>query len=233
MAKVYISPSTQEHNQGVIPGYIEETEMNLIADLVVPLAQFNHLEVYRNKPSMTLAQVVADSNNRGVDAHFAIHSNSGGARGCEVFCYPNSKNGKKLASLVYRHMEGLTPVTDRGVKENAHLYELNSTKAPSALVEVDFHDSVEGAKWIETHRPAIAEAIVRGICDYFGYEFKKPTTVAPPSTNGNRMLLAKKVQTFLNASGMTDSKGSILATDGIAGACTKQALDKLTKSLGY
>lgn len=179
MPRVYISPSTQEHNIGAGSYGTEEKQMNLIADTVVQLLQYNHLEVYRNKPTMTLAQAVEDSNSKNPDIHFAIHSNAGGgrARGGEVFY--TSEKGKKLASAVYKYLEPLTPTADRGVKKHEHLYELNKTEAVASLTEVAFHDNPEDAAFIMTHIQELGEAIAHGICDYFGVEFKKPQPPKP------------------------------------------------------
>ena len=62
---------------------------------------------------------------------------------------------------------------------NPKLYEVRVPKAPTAYIECEFHDTVEGARWIVENAAAIGEAIARGICDYFGVTFKekkKPAT---------------------------------------------------------
>lgn len=174
MAKVYVSPSTQENNVGVNGYGTEEKRMNLVGDVVVQLLKYNGFTVYRNSPSMTLQQAVADSNSKNVDAHFAIHSNAanGKARGCEVFY--TSDRGKPLAQHVYKYLEPLTPTKDRGVKRHEGLYELNKTKAVAALAEVAFHDNPEDAAFIMNNIQGIGEAIAHGICDFFGVAFKMP-----------------------------------------------------------
>jgi len=177
MSRIYISPSLQQENIGAGNYGTEENRMNLIADTVVQLLQFNHFEVYRNSPAMTLQQAVADSNSKGVDIHFAIHSNAfnGTVRGSEIFYV--SKNGQKLASCVYKYIEPLTPTADRGVKYHASLYELNKTNAVASLIEVAFHDNPEDALFIMNNIQQLAEAIAKGICDYFRVEFKKPVPI--------------------------------------------------------
>lgn len=185
MPKVYISPSTQENNIGVGNYGTEERRMNQIADKVVPLLQYNGFTVYRNSPSMSLQQVVADSNRRNVDAHIAIHSNAGGGRGTEVFY--TSDRGKPLASSLYKYAEPLTPTKDRGIKHTDRLYELNRTKAAAALIEVAFHDNRDDAEFILNNMDAIAEAIARGICDYFNVGFKKPQPQKPPQEETGKL----------------------------------------------
>lgn len=172
MPKIYISPSTQQNNRGAGNYGTEESRMNQIADVVVPLLKYNGFTVYRNKPSMSLQQAVTDSNSKNVDAHVAIHSNAGGGRGTEV--YYTSSNGKSLASDLYKYIEPLTPTADRGVKQTNRLYELNRTEATAALIEVAFHDNRDDAQFIINNISSIGEAIAKGICDYFNEKFKKP-----------------------------------------------------------
>ena len=57
------------------------------------------------------------------------------------------------------------------VKEQKSLYELRKTKAPAALLEVDFHDSSVGVGFITTHRSQIAEAIASCIIEADGKQF--------------------------------------------------------------
>lgn len=233
MSRVYISPSTQDKNIGVNGYGTEENRMNLIADTVVQLLQYNHFEVYRNKPEMTLQEAVADSNRRNVEAHFAIHSNAanGQARGGEI--YYKSTNGQKLASAVYKYLEPLTPTADRGVKKHDHLYELNNTDAVAALVEVAFHDNVDDAYFIMTHIQELAECIAHGICDYFGVEIKKPQPkVEVPSYPGlvKKGLVGenvKVVQAQLNALGFSCGK-----VDGKFGDKTLAAVKAFQKAKG-
>lgn len=172
--KIYISPSVQENNIGAGNYGTEEKRMNQIADIVCPLLTYNGFEVCRNRPEMSLYNIVADSNAKKVDVHFAIHSNAGGGRGGEVFYYGNSVNGKRLASSVYRYLEPLTPTGDRGVKQTWGLYELKNTNAPAALIEVAFHDNPDDAQFILNNIQALGEAIAKGICEYAGKQFIKP-----------------------------------------------------------
>lgn len=172
MASVYISPSTQEKNIGAGDYGTEEKRMNQVANYVVAELRRFGVTVYRNNPEMTLLQIVKDSNLKKPDLHFAIHSNAGGARGGEVYCHRFGGVGEKLARNVYRYLELLTPVADRGVKEGynfygpgKHMYELAETNAPAALVEIDFHDSPKAADWIMEHVEAIGIALARGVLE--------------------------------------------------------------------
>lgn len=173
---VYLSPSTQENNIGYGDYGTEQERMNQVCDVLQEELLRHGITVFRNRPDMTLKQVVADSNRKDPTIHFAIHSNAntGKARGCEVFCHRYGGEGERLAQLVYAEMESLTPTKDRGVKEGLNhfgqgkpLYELAKTTAPAALVEIAFHDSPDDAKWILANIEPIGIALAKGILNYF------------------------------------------------------------------
>lgn len=175
---VYLSPSTQENNTGCGNYGTEERRMNEVADVTQRVLEEHGVAVYRNKPDWTLAQVVADSNAKMPDVHFAIHSNAGGGRGCEVYCHRFGGSGGRLARAVYEQISPLTPTGDRGVKEGynfygpgKHMYELAKTDAPAALVELAFHDNPDDAQWIISHIEAIGTALAKGILKYFGIPY--------------------------------------------------------------
>ncbi len=169
---------------------------------------------------MTLKEIVADSNNRKPDIHFAIHSNAGGqsaagkARGSEVYCYRFGGEGDKLAKAIYARLAPITPSSDRGVKEShSHfgpgkpLYETAYTTAPAALVEIAFHDNAEDAKWIISNIRMIGIELARGILDYFGIVY------VPPKQKYYRVQVgaftveasAKELLKKLKAAGFTDA----------------------------
>lgn len=181
MASIYISPSTQEHNIGVGGYGSEEMRMNQIADVVCKCLEASKVTHYRNKPNMSLAQVVADSNSKNVDIHFAIHSNAGGGRGAEVHVYRLGEASEKFAHTVYSKLSPLTPSADRGIKVSPKLYELNATKAQAALLEVAFHDNPADAAFIMNNIQNIGVALAEGICQFFSIPFVNPYAVPAPA----------------------------------------------------
>ena len=185
MQRIYISPSTQEHNIGVTPFTTEEAEMNKIADLLMPLLDRDgRYEFKRNLPSMTPNQIAQDSNNFKADLHLPIHSNAGGGEGTEVFAYGPGTNSERFAKALYKHIAPLSPGKDRGIKFNKSFYEVgHKVSATSALIELDFHDNAAGAAWIASNHQAIAEALYKSICDYYQYDYRAlvvATAVANP-----------------------------------------------------
>jgi len=180
--KIYLSPSTQEKNIGKGNYKSEEYRMNQVCDITEKELKRHGVTVYRNKPTMTLREVVKDSNKKRPDIHFALHSNAGGGgRGMEIFCHKFGGEGEKLARAVYSKVEPLTPTPDRGVKKGHNfygtgksMYELAYTTAPAALIEIAFHDSVPDAAWIVANIETIGIAIAKGILSYFGITYKAP-----------------------------------------------------------
>jgi len=191
---VYLSPSTQEGNIGAAGYGTEEKRMNQVCDVTQKILEAHGLKTYRNKPEMTLKQLVADSNSKNPDIHLAIHSNAGGssnagrARGAEIYCYRFGGEGEKLARAIYNRLSPITPSSDRGVKEShSHfglgkpLYETAYTSAPAALVEIAFHDNADDSKWIMANISVIGTTLARGVLDYFGigYIEEKPQEPKP------------------------------------------------------
>lgn len=175
---VYLSPSMQENNSGVNGYGTEEERMNQVADVTERILKQHDIVVYRNKPDMTLSQMVSDSNNKMPDVHFAIHSNAGGGRGCEVYCHRFGGKGEKLARAVYAELSPITPTGDRGVRQGynfygqgKHMYELAYTNAPAALVETAFHDNKDDAEWIINNIEAIGIALAKGVLTYFDIQY--------------------------------------------------------------
>ena len=172
---IYISPSMQENNVGVCDYGTEESRMNQIADITEKVLKNHGVTVYRNKPEWTLQKAVEDSNAKKPNLHFAIHSNAGGGRGCEVYAYSAGGEGEKAAKAIYSEIEPLTPTGDRGVKFNKKLYELNSTDAPAVLIEIAFHDNVDDANWIINNIETIGTALAKGVLKHLGLEYNEPS----------------------------------------------------------
>ena len=175
--KIYLSPSTQENNIGAGTFGTEEEYCNIVADKVQELLESYNIDIVRNQPIMSVESIVSHSNVEKVNLHVAIHTNAnlGQSRGCEVFCYRFESEGNQLALSIYERLSKLTPTLDRGVKEGMnfygagkHMYELAYTDAPAVLIEIDFHDNIESAKWLIRNTDKIAKGIVDGILEHIG-----------------------------------------------------------------
>jgi N-acetylmuramoyl-L-alanine amidase len=225
---VYLSPSTQENNVGAGNYGTEEFRMNAIADVTERELKCHGITVHRNNPNMTLQQVVADSNAEEVSIHFAIHSNAGGGRGCEVYCNKFGGNGEKLARIIYNKISPLTPTSDRGVHEGynfygagKHMYELAYTNAPASLIEIAYHDNIDDANWIINNIENIGIALAKGILEYFGIAYNQESDAASAIyKNGSQGEVVKVIQQKIN-----DYFNSLrIDVDGVFGPKTENAV---------
>jgi N-acetylmuramoyl-L-alanine amidase len=175
--KIYLSPSTQEHNIGCKDYGTEEKRMNQLADILAEQLYKNDYIVFRNTPSMTLSQIVADSDTKKPDLHLALHSNAhkGKTRGCLIFCHKFGGKGEQYARAIYKHLSALTPTDDLSIKEGYNyygegkpIYETAYTDAPAVLIEVAFHDNEADAQWIIDNMKSIAIAITNGLNEVSG-----------------------------------------------------------------
>ena len=162
MPRIYLSPSLQEYNP-FYGGGSEEEVMNLIADAMEPYLAADGIEYLRNAP---------ESN---VDFHLAIHSNAappsvaGTRRGPVVYYYATSPYGRQMAELIAEELREIYPDPSKvQVLPTTTLRELRRTNAPSALVEVAYHDNPEDAAWIRGNIDEIGKALSNAVAAYFG-----------------------------------------------------------------
>ena len=180
MPKVYLSPSLQEFNP-YVDGGNEEYYMNLIADAMEPYLAASGIEFDRNRPDMTLSQAIADSNNSNSELHLAIHSNAAPANaagrytGADIYYYPTSTSGKRFAQLIQNNYKNIYPEPSNvDIIPTTSLAEVRRTKAPSALVEVAYHDNVGDAQWIRDNINNIARSLSQSVAQYFNVPFVEP-----------------------------------------------------------
>lgn len=183
MPRIYLSPSTQESNMYVDGSGSEEYYMNLVADALEPYLISNGIQFTRNTPDMTASSSIAASNAGNYDLHLALHSNaaagerSGLVRGSDLFYYPSSVEGKRFADIAADNFRVIYPNPEL-VKTvpTTRLGEVRSTKAPSVLMELAFHDNPEDAQWIQDNIDLIARNIALSLAEYFGIPFSEPMT---------------------------------------------------------
>ena len=180
MPFLFLSPSTQEYNPYVNTGN-EEYWMNLLADQMTPYLQACGINVTRNDPEGTVGASVRKSNAGNYDFHLALHSNaapealSGKLRGVDIYYYPTSTQGLRMANIIVDNLKELYPLPDRvrAVSSSA-LYEIRTTRAPSVLCELGYHDNLDDAQWLQNNLDAIARSLVLSVTEYFGLPFLSP-----------------------------------------------------------
>lgn len=166
--KIFLSPSNQDGNRYAYGNTTEDVQCGRIAvALKAALERCGFAVKMEQYDSMQ--NRVAHSNNWGADMHIAIHTNAfdGKTGGTRVFYFTGNGYGNVASKAVYDELKALTPGKSDGISAYPTLYELKATTATAVYVEAEFHDVPEYAKWIIDHPAEIAEAICKGVCNYY------------------------------------------------------------------
>lgn len=166
MVSVFLSPSDQLGNTYAYGDTNEAVVCQQISNLLED--KLNALGVMVDSdPNMYNA--VDRSNKMRPDLHLAIHTNASpghNVRGVRVFYYPGSEYGKTYAEKFFRALSGLFEGR-HALKEHFFLYELRKTVSPAVYLELDFHDTVDGAKWLINNKELIVDTLCNVIADIF------------------------------------------------------------------
>ena len=201
MLKVYLSPSNQTDNRYAYGNTTEAEQCGRIAEACCAALERSGVEVMvGHMPSMQ--EKVRASDTFGADLHVPIHTNAfnHSVMGTRMFCYNATGKGMAACKAIFARVAPLSPGTSENIQVNPKLYEVRVPKAPTAYIECEFHDTVEGARWIVENAAAIGEAIARGICDYFGVTFveSEPPKPAQPEQPATDKLYRVQVGAFAN-----------------------------------
>ena len=205
MSKVYLSPSCQYDNAYAYGNTTEAVQCIKIANACKTALERSGISV-KMPSDNSLSNRCSESDKWGADLHVPIHTNAFNkkATGTRVYYYDGSTKGYNAAKAIYSVLAPFTPGTSENVSANNGLLEVNRPTAPTAYVEVDFHDVPAIAKWIIENTTAIGEKIAQGICKYFGVTYKtatsstsstKPTTTT--STNTTTKIEAPDIGGYL------------------------------------
>lgn len=166
MVSVFLSPSDQLGNTYAFGNTNEAVVCQQISNILED--KLNQLGVLVDSdPNMYNA--VDRSNKIRPDLHLAIHTNASpghNVRGVRVFYYPGSQYGKTYAEQFFRALSSLYEGS-HALKEYSVLYELRKTVSPAVYLELDFHDNVDGAKWLINNKELIAVTLCNVIADIF------------------------------------------------------------------
>ena len=184
--KVFLSPSNQYDNVYAYGNTTEGVQCGKIADACKIALERSGVDVMLMHDE-DMQTKCAESNKFGADLHVPIHTNAfnGSVMGTRMFCY-NTGKGMDACKAIFARVAPLSPGTSENIQVNQKLYEVRVPAAPTAYLECEFHDTVEGAKWIVENTVLIGETIARGICDYFGISFKEkeqPKPAEPATTD--------------------------------------------------
>lgn len=168
MVSVFLSPSDQFGNTYAYGDTNEAVVCQQISNLLED--RLNEYGVMVDSDS-NMYYAVERSNKMRPDLHLAIHTNASpghNVRGVRVFYYPGSYYGKAYAEKFFRALSGLYEGS-HALKEYSSLYELRKTVSPVVYLELDFHDTVDGAKWLINNKELIADTLCNVIADIFQF----------------------------------------------------------------
>ena len=173
MKKVYLSPSNQKSNKYAYGNTTEAIQAGRIAKYCKVALERCGVAVMVGQYD-TMKNRCLKSNAFGADLHVPIHTNAynGSVNGARLFCYNRNGKGWKACSNILSRLKDISLSGSGNIKVDTTLFEVHYPSAPTAYVEVDFHDVPKVAKWIIEHAEQIGEAIAHGICDYLGVTWK-------------------------------------------------------------
>ena len=170
---VCIDPGHGGEDPGAVCNGVEEKVVNLdIALRTRPLVEAMGYRVIMTRTAditLSLQERCDIANNAGADIFVSIHNNAylSTSEGTETFCYYDSEEGRRLATLIHNEVISRIKLTNRGVKE-AGFYVLKHTDMPAALLEGAFLTNPEEAELLQdpAFRQKIAEGVAEGINNY-------------------------------------------------------------------
>lgn len=163
----YISPSNQGANFGADGCGSEPDPMYLLALEITPHLDRAGVSFVIPERTMPLRQRIRHSNSLGACFHLALQSNTGTG-------LSYSGKGKAFCERLVNFLPDPGQKSRCQLKQAKNRSELRKTKAPAALIRVDFRDVSWG-------RQEMAEAIARCIIEADGKEF-----VSPGPTNSRK-----------------------------------------------
>lgn len=163
--------------------------MNWVTDYLVAFLRKYDVEVIRGAKDVPTTERIKRANALKVDYYLSIHSNAAGGRGCETFYQIGSNHtavvkarSKDFAHRLNTDLAKITTtntnVGDRGIKARTLTngqdgnHELRGVLFPANLVEVEFHDTELGHRWILDNLQLIGETMGKSIVDMFSLKLK-------------------------------------------------------------
>lgn len=169
MAKrIYISPSSQPDNAYAVGGTNEQEQCRKIAAALKTELDRCGFWSYAGL-SGTMYTRAAESDKFGVDLHLPVHTNAfdGKVAGLRIMVSKMGGEAEAIAKAIDKYLAPITPGTSDGISAMPNLYEIKATDAICVYLEIGFHDNKQEAQWIIDHTKDIAEAIARGLCEYY------------------------------------------------------------------
>jgi N-acetylmuramoyl-L-alanine amidase len=181
---------------------LKEEDITLdLCKRIKPLLEQNNIKVIMTREgdyvnggqssvNSSLQARVKISNTIKPDIFISLHTNAfnGNAYGSEVHILGKGGKAEVLANKLIPQLS--KTFHNRGLKLSPNLYVLKYTNAPAVLLECGFIDNKsDNAKLANTDiRQQIAENISRGVCEYFGIQYKNKQIINNNQKEDDNML---------------------------------------------
>lgn len=247
--KIYLSPSSQTENSYAYGNTNEAAQCRRIATACQKALERCGFSV-KNGLDGTMYTRASESNAWGADLHIPIHTNAANrsVTGTRIMSYDTNGEGYKAAQAIFNVLAPVTPGKSENITAHPTLYEIRTTNAPCVYIECEFHDVETTAKWIIEHVDDIGEAIAKGVCNYYGVDYKENTTVVDlvektPVAETNNSFLVRVEITNLNirkgpgtnysTTGSFTGKGVFTIVETKSGTGSTKGWGKLKSGAGW
>lgn len=187
--KIYVSPSDQTENLYAVGNTNEAVQCRKIAVALVEALKRCGFEAMTNLTDGMEARV-RESNKWGANLHIPVHTNAFNTKvkGTRLMAYDTGGAGYRACQAIMKTLAPITPGGSDSITARPGLYEVRCAAAPTAYIEVAFHDNKDEANWIIENTNEIAEAICEGVCDYYGYTYVAPVKAPAPTSTPAKVM---------------------------------------------
>lgn len=220
--KIYLSPSNQSDNLYATGGTNEKHQCDKIAAAAGKALTRCGIAVMVGKSDTPIETRCKESDAFKADVHMPIHTNAFDKKttgGTLIMVAKLDTTRVKAGSALLRTVGKISPGKDYTLRVRTDLYEINTPKAMTLYLEVEFHDTKTGSDWIRNNINEIGEAIAEGMCDYFGVKY-----VAPGSeTSTKKDTTQKKMyRVFRVSKNKEEQQGAFSAIDNAMNLAKKE-----------
>lgn len=172
--KIYLSPSNQYSNYYATGNTTEMEQCDKIAEKTAEYLEDMGFAVMVGQSGDTMDNRCAESDDFGADMHIPIHTNALDGTytgGTHVYVY--SEDEETIANYFYEELGSISPGDDDRIEYKPELFEIYTPAATTVYLECEFHDTEQGAKWIEKNTDKIANAIADSVYNYYSDVLEK------------------------------------------------------------
>ncbi len=193
--KLCIDPGHGGYDSGAVGDGLQEKDLTLdICLKLKSILEYNSINIiltragdyapeYQNNLNRDLSARVQIAEAAQVDLFLSVHINAGGGTGVEVLISGTGGRAETAANKVLPYLVQAGGWANRGVKTQ-DVFVLRETSMPAILTENGFIDQVKDTAKLKdpNFRQSLAVAHAKGICDYFGVQYKEPVSNTEQST---------------------------------------------------